>query len=54
MMSMIAASLMWAEAAEKPEQSKIAFKNHQKDSKQLLSLAPKPDLIKIRKKLKIL
>ena len=34
---MIAASLMWAGAAEKPEQSKMAFKNHQNDSKQLSS-----------------
>ena len=32
---MIAASLMWAGAAEKPEQSKLTFKNHQNDSKQL-------------------
>ena len=30
---MIAASLMWAGAAEKPEQSKMIFKNHQNDSK---------------------
>ena len=35
MMMMIAASLMWAGAAEKPEQSKMTFKNHQNDSKQL-------------------
>ena len=34
MMMMIAASLMWAGAAEKPEQSKMTFKNHQNDSKQ--------------------
>ncbi len=38
MMMMIAASLMWAGAAEKPEQSKITFKNHQNDSKQLVKL----------------
>ena len=31
MMMMIAASLMWAGAAEKPEQSKMTFKNHQND-----------------------
>ena len=35
MMMMIAASLMWAGAAEKPEQSKMTFRNHQNDSKQL-------------------
>ena len=35
MMMMIAASLMWAGAAEKTEQSKMTFKNHQNDSKQL-------------------
>ena len=35
MMMMIAASLMRARAAEKPEQSKMTFKNHQNDSKQL-------------------
>ena len=35
-MMMIAASLMWAGAAEKPEQSKMTFKNHQNDSKQLI------------------
>ena len=35
MMMMIAASWMWAGAAEKPEQSKMTFKNHQNDSKQL-------------------
>ena len=35
MIMMIAASLMWAGAAEKPEQSKMTFKNHQNDSKQL-------------------
>ena len=33
MMMMIAASLMWAGAAEKPEQSKMTFKNHQNDLK---------------------
>ncbi len=32
---MIAASLMWAEAAEKPEQSKMTLKDHRNDSKQL-------------------
>ena len=32
---MIAASLIWAGAAEKPEQFKMTFKNHQNDSKQL-------------------
>ena len=37
MMMMIAASLMWAGAAEKPEQSKMTFKNHQNDLKQLKS-----------------
>ncbi len=36
MMIMIAASLMWAGVAEKREQSKMAFKNHQNDSKQLV------------------
>ena len=35
MMMMIAASLMWAGAAEMPEQSKMTLKNHQNDSKQL-------------------
>ena len=35
MMMMIAASLLWAGAAEKPEQAKMIFKNHQNDSKQL-------------------
>ena len=43
MMMMIAARLMWAGAgagagagaAEKPEQSKMTFKYHQNDSKQL-------------------
>ena len=35
MMMIIAVSLMWAGAAEKPEQSKMTFKNHQNDSKQL-------------------
>ncbi len=34
-MIMIAASLMWTGAAEKPEQFKWTFKNHQNDSKQL-------------------
>ena len=34
MMMMIAASLIWAGASEKPEQSKITFKNNQNDSKQ--------------------
>ena len=34
MMMMIAASLTWAGAADKPEQSKIIFKNYQNDSKQ--------------------
>ena len=29
MMMMIAASLMWVGAAEKPEQSKMIFKNYQ-------------------------
>ena len=38
MMMMIAASLMWAKAAEKPDQSKMAFKNHQNDSEQLAKL----------------
>ena len=38
MMMMIAARLMWAEAAEMPEQSKITFKNYQIDSKQLTKL----------------
>ena len=37
MMMMITASLMWAKAAEKPEQSKIIFKNYQNDLKQLSS-----------------
>ena len=31
MMMMITASLMWAGAAEKPESSKMTFKNHQND-----------------------
>ena len=31
----IATSLMWAGAAKKPEQSRMTFKNHQNDSKQL-------------------
>ena len=35
MMMMIAAFLTWAGAAEKPEHSKMTFKNHQNDSKQL-------------------
>ncbi len=35
---MIAASLMWAGAAEKPEQYKMTFKNYQNDSKQLAKL----------------
>jgi len=35
MMMLIAASLMWAGAAEKLEQSKMTFKNHQNESKQL-------------------
>ena len=35
MIMMIAASLMWAGVAEKPKQSKMIFKNHQKDSEQL-------------------
>ena len=35
MIMMIAASLMWAGAAEMPEQSKMTFKNYQNDSKQL-------------------
>ena len=30
--------LMWAGAAEKPKQSKMIFKNHQNDSKQLTEL----------------
>ena len=34
---MIAASLIWAGAAEKPEQSKMTFKNHRNNSKQLSS-----------------
>ena len=38
MMMMIAVNLMWAGAAEKPEQSKMTFKNHQNDSKQLTKL----------------
>ena len=38
MMMMIAASLMWAGAAEKPDQSEMTFKNHQNDSKQLAKL----------------
>ena len=38
---MIAASLMWAGAAEKPEQSKMTFKNHRNDSKQLTQLPKK-------------
>ncbi len=38
MMMMIAASLMRAGAAEKPELSKMAFKNHQNDLKQLSKL----------------
>ena len=37
-MMMIAASLMWAGAAEMPEQSKMTFKNYQNDSKQLTKL----------------
>ena len=37
-MMMIAASLMWARAAEKPEQSKMTFKIHQNDSKQFAKL----------------
>ena len=37
-MMMIAASLMWAGAAEKPEQSKTTFKSHQNDLKQLTKL----------------
>ena len=37
MMMMITASLMWAGAAETLEQSKMIFKNHQNDSKQLSS-----------------
>ena len=37
MMMMITASLMWAGAAEKPEQSKMIFKNHQNDKKNSLS-----------------
>ena len=37
MMMMIAASLMWAGAAEKPEQSKMTFKNHQNNSKLVFS-----------------
>ncbi len=36
MMMMIAASLMRAGAVEKPEQSKMTFKNDQNDSKQLI------------------
>ncbi len=35
MMMMINASLMWGGAAEKPEQFKMTFKNHQNESKQL-------------------
>ena len=35
MMMTTAASLMWAGAAEKPEQSKMTFKNYQNDLKQL-------------------
>ena len=31
MMMMIAANLIWAVAAEKPEQSKMMFKNQKKD-----------------------
>ena len=38
MMMMIAASLMLAGAAEKPELSKMTFKSHQNDSKQLTKL----------------
>ena len=38
MMMMIAASLMWAGAAEKPDQSKMTFKNYQNDSEQLAKL----------------
>ena len=38
MMMMIAASLMWAGAAEKPEQSNMTLKNHQNDSKQFAKL----------------
>ena len=45
MMMMITASLMWAGAAEKPEQSKMTFENYQNDS---THLAPKLNLIKIR------
>ena len=37
-MMMIAASLMWAGAAEMPEQSKMTFKNYKNDSKQLTKL----------------
>ena len=36
MIMMIAASLIWAGAAEKPEQFKMTFKNHQNDAKQLV------------------
>ena len=38
MMMMIAAGQMWAGAAEKPEQSKMTFKNQQNDSKQFTQL----------------
>ena len=38
MKMMIAASLMWAGAAKKTEQSKMTFKNHQNDSKQFTKL----------------
>ena len=38
MMMMIAASLMWAGVAEKPDQSEMTFKNHQNDSEQLAKL----------------
>ncbi len=35
MMMMNSASLMWAGAAKKPEQSNMTFKNHENDLKQL-------------------
>ena len=38
MMMIIAVSLMWGGAAEKPEQYKITFKNPQNNSKQLAKL----------------
>ena len=38
MKMMIAAILMWVGAAEKPDQSKMTFKNHQNDPKQLTQL----------------